>query len=242
MPIGSGGNEAARRHLQRDPVLRDLMRRVGPCRLATRDEGTHFEALVRSIIYQQLSGKAARTIHERVIAALGEVTPERIAATGDETLRTAGLSRQKVAYLRDLAARARLRQLPLDTVHELHDDALIEALSSVKGIGRWTAHMFLIFRLGRPDVLPELDLGVRKAVQRAYRLRALPTPKRLTSLGAKWTPYRSVAAWYLWRSLDLPDVKREAAAPGRRKTKAARRKTAPSPESRPQTRRAKPKV
>lgn len=196
---------SAVRHLKRsDPVLAEVVRRVGPCRFRTRQEGTHFEALVRAIVYQQLSGLAAATIHRRVIEELGAVTPAAVLRTPDDRLRAAGLSRQKIGYVRDLAGRAQAGDPDMDRLHELRDDELIARLCIVKGIGRWTAQMFLMFRLGRPDVLPELDLGVRKAVQRAYRMRKLPSVERLEKVGRPWAPYRSIASWYLWRSLEVP--------------------------------------
>lgn len=204
MASGSGNTTRALRHLRRaDPVLADVIRRVGPCRFEARNSGTHFEALARAIVYQQLSGSAAATIHGRLTAVLGEMTPESVLTAADPSLRAAGLSRQKVGYLRDLAGRVGSGELDLRRVHELPDDDIIAAVCSVKGIGRWTAHMFLMFRLGRLDVLPELDLGVRKAVQREYRMRKLPSTERLVKLGRQWAPYRTIAAWYLWRSLEV---------------------------------------
>jgi DNA-3-methyladenine glycosylase II len=197
---------AAVRHLRRaDPRLAEIMTRVGPCRFAPQAEGTHFDALVRSIIYQQLSGSAAATIHGRVIAAFnGAPDPESLLKSEDELLRACGVSRQKIGYLRDLAAAAIDGRVPVSALHELGDEEVISALTSVKGVGRWTAHMFLMFRLGRPDVLPELDLGVRKAMMRIYRLRKMPSTERVHQIGAPWAPYRTVASWYLWRSLELP--------------------------------------
>ena len=194
-------------HLRADPALARVIAKVGPCRFAPTAEGTHFDALVRSIIYQQLSGKAAATIHARMQDIFGgrAPTPAELAATPDETLRAAGLSRQKLGYLKDLAARVHSGAVPLDHLDELPDDEIIEALVQVKGIGRWTAQMFLMFRLGRPNVLPELDLGIQKGIQRAYRLRSLPKPDRVRKIGAKWAPYSTVACWYLWRSLDTVD-------------------------------------
>jgi DNA-3-methyladenine glycosylase II len=161
----------------------------------------------RSIIYQQLSGKAAATIHARVMGLYGgrAPLPDELAATTDEQLRGVGLSRQKLSYLKDLASRVAGNELPIETLHELPDADVIDALVSVKGVGRWTAQMFLMFRLGRPDVLPELDLGIQKAIQRAYRLRKRPTPERVLKIGAPWAPYRTVASWYLWRSLELAE-------------------------------------
>ncbi len=197
-------NRRALLHLRRvDPVLGRVIDRVGRCRLAPRSDGTHFDHVVRAIVYQQLSGKAAKTIHERLIANWGRPpTPADLLAVSDEALRAAGVSRQKAGYLRDLAARAASGEVPFDALHALDDEQVIARLTSVKGVGRWTAQMFLLFRLGRPDVLPEADLGIQKAIQRAYRLRALPKPERVRRIGACWSPFSSVAAWYLWRSLD----------------------------------------
>jgi DNA-3-methyladenine glycosylase II len=178
-----------------------------------RREGTHFDALCRAIIYQQLSGKAAATIHGRVVALYGRPPlPAELLATPDERLRAAGLSRQKLAYLRDLATHVDAGALPLDRVELMEDDAVLDALVAVKGIGRWTAQMFLMFRLGRPNVLPELDLGVQKGIQVAYRMRKRPTPVQVRRIGAPWAPHASVASWYLWRLLD----QREGFEPARR--------------------------
>jgi len=190
-----------------DPVLGTIIERVGACRLEPRREGTHYEARVRSIVFQQLSGKAARTIHDRFRALYprNRPRPELVLETDDATLRGAGLSRQKIGYLRDLSARVADGSLPLAHLGRLPDDAIIEHLVQVKGIGRWTVQMFLMFRLGRPDVLPELDLGVQNAIQRAYKLRKRPTPKDVLRIGEPWRPYASVASWYLWRSLENGD-------------------------------------
>lgn len=192
-------------HLKRvDPILAEVIERVGPCRLTIRAEGSHFDALVRSIVYQQLSGKAAATILGRVHAHYGHRAPtaSEILATADEHLRAAGLSRQKLGYLRDLATKVESGEVPLHDLEHLADDEIIAHLVRVKGIGRWTVQMFLMFRLGRPDVLPELDLGIQNAIRKAYRKRKRPTPKDVRKIGAKWTPYSSVATWYLWRSLE----------------------------------------
>jgi DNA-3-methyladenine glycosylase II len=195
------------RHLKRvDPVLAGVIDLVGPCRLEPRREGSHFDALVRSIVYQQLSGKAASTILGRVHAVYGNrpPTPTELLATPDETLRAAGLSRQKMSYLKDLAAKVESGEVPLasDVIDHLDDEDIIKRLVAVKGIGRWTVHMFLMFRLGRPDILPELDLGIQNAIRRAYRLRKQPKPKDVLRIGKKWAPHASVASWYLWRSLE----------------------------------------
>jgi DNA-3-methyladenine glycosylase II len=190
-----------------DPTLARIIDAVGTCRLQLRAEGTHFHALARAIVFQQLSGKAAGTIFGRLNALYpgGAATPEGIMATSDEALRAVGLSRQKIGYLRDLSHKVLSGALPLDTVESMEDDELIAHLVQVKGIGRWTAQMFLMFRLGRPDVLPELDLGIQNAIQRAYRMRKRPTPKQVKKIGAKWSPHSSVACWYLWRSLENGD-------------------------------------
>jgi DNA-3-methyladenine glycosylase II len=199
----------ARRILaRRDPVIRDLIRKHGPCGLADAQHTDPFTALVHAIVSQQLSTKAAATIAARFDALLGGTpTPHGLAAVTDAQLRAVGLSAQKIGYMRDLCARIQNLSLPLGSLDALADADVIEALTQVKGIGRWTAEMFLMFRLHRPDVLPVGDLGIVKAVQRAYRLRKAPDPKRLTRIGEPWRPYRSVACWYLWASLDnAPNV------------------------------------
>ena len=193
----------ARRLLaRRDPIIRDLMRRHGACGLADSQHTDPFTALVHAIIGQQLSTRAAATIRRRFDALFDVLTPEAVARAGDDQLRGVGLSGQKLAYIRDLCARISSGALPLDRLEQLSDAEIVETLTQVKGIGRWTAEMFLMFRLHRPDVLPVDDLGIVKAVQRAYRLRKPPTPERLTRIGEPWRPYRSVACWYLWASLD----------------------------------------
>jgi DNA-3-methyladenine glycosylase II len=200
----------ARRHLlRRDPLLAEIIKRHGPCGLAAAQRPDHFSALVRAIVGQQISTKAAATIHARLLATLpaGHATAESLAALTDEQFRAAGISRQKVLYLRDLAAKVLIDTLPLDTIEALSDDEVVAALTQVKGIGRWSAEMFLIFRLHRPDVLPVGDLGIVNAITRVYRLRKRPTPDRIRRLGEAWRPYRSVASWYLWRSLDNEPVK-----------------------------------
>ena len=194
----------ARRLLaRRDPVLRDLMRAHGPCGLAARRHTDPFKALIRAIVGQQLSTKAAATIFSR-FEGLFETfpVPSQVRAVPDERLRAVGLSSQKLGYLRDLCRRIEEGQLPLDVLDHMDDELVIETLTQVKGVGRWTAEMFLIFRLLRPDVLPVGDLGIVKAVQRAYKLRKAPSPDRLTRIGEAWRPYRSVACWYLWASLN----------------------------------------
>lgn len=192
-------------HLRKsDERIARVIEQVGPCRFTRRVEGTHLDALLRAIVYQQLSGKAASTILGRVLAIYGNryPTPAELLATPEEQLRAAGLSRQKLSYIRDLARHVEEGLLPVDRLDALDDAEIIAALTAVKGIGRWSAQMFLMFRLGRPDVLPELDLGIRKGLQRAYRMRKLPTPRRVQAIGARWSPYSTYACWYLWRSLD----------------------------------------
>lgn len=203
--------QKARRLLaRRDPVLRELMRRYGACGLANRQHTDPFRALVHAIISQQLSTKAAATIAARFNALFdGVPSPARVAATPDEALRAVGLSGQKLGYLRNLCSHVADGTLPLDALERLQDEDVIAALTAVKGIGRWTAEMFLIFRLHRPDVLPVGDLGIVKAVQKAYGLRKVPTPERLTRIGESWRPYRSIACWYLWASLDNAPLERE---------------------------------
>ena len=200
--------KAQRLLARRDPVLRGLMRRHGPCGLGQAQHADPFRALIHAIISQQLSTRAAATIEGRFRALYSGVpTPLQVMATPDEQLRAVGLSGQKVRYLRDLCRRVEEGSLPLSTIGGMPDEEVVAALTEVKGIGRWTAEMFLMFRLQRPDVLPVDDLGILKAVQRAYGLRKTPTPKRLLRLGESWRPYRSVACWYLWASLDNTPLK-----------------------------------
>jgi DNA-3-methyladenine glycosylase II len=202
------GYERARRALmRRDRVLAGAIKRIGPCRMAERQRSDHLTALVGSIVSQQLSTKAAATIFGRFAALFpgGTITTpgaiDAIDAFDDATLRGVGLSGQKVGYLRDLCARIRDGRLNLDELERLPDEAVIERLTAVKGFGRWTAEMFLMFRLHRPDVLPAGDLGIMNAIQRLYKLRKRPDPKRILKIGEAWKPYRSVASWYLWQTL-----------------------------------------
>jgi len=188
-----------------DPRLGAVIERVGAC--AMRPRGQIYQSLFRSVLYQQLAGNAAAAIERRVKALFGGVTPapaEFLGASA-EALRGAGLSRQKQAYLRDLAAHFADGRLDARRLARLPDDDLIAAVTTVHGIGEWTAHMLLIFSLGRPDVLPVGDYGVRKGMQRLYRLRDLPKGDKMERIATPWRPYRSIAAWYLWRSLDETD-------------------------------------
>lgn len=192
----------ARRHLgRRDPVLKELIRTVGACTLQP-DSTNPFGLLVRSIVSQQISTKAALAIHGRLALAVGDpVTPKAILKARDEVLRSAGLSAGKLLSLRDLADKVHRRTVPLDELHQRPDEEVIEHLIPVRGIGRWTAQMFLIFCLGRLDVLPVDDLGLRVGAQRAYGLAEQPRRKELEALAEPWRPYRTVATWYFWRSL-----------------------------------------
>jgi DNA-3-methyladenine glycosylase II len=205
----------ARRLLRRDPIMAALMREHGACGLADALRVDHLSALARAIVFQQLSTRAASTIHSRLIALLPEstVTGPALAGVTDEQFRSAGISRQKALYLRDLAGRVNSGALQLADLEQLDDESVIAALTTVKGIGRWTAEMFLMFRLHRPDVLPVGDLGIVTAVQKAYGLRKRPTPDRLRQLGDAWKPYRSIACWYLWRSLDNQGAVSAATSP-----------------------------
>ena len=188
-----------------DPVMATLVARFGPCRLPVRDSpGGHFGALARSILYQQLAGRAAAAIHARFLALFegATPTPEAVAAAPDSLLRSAGLSGAKAAAIRDLAERVVDGRLRLDDLARLEDDKVVERLVTVRGIGRWTAEMFLIFTLGRLDVWPVGDYGVRAGFARAHSLDGLPTPSELAELGERYRPWRSVAAWYCWRAVE----------------------------------------
>ena len=187
-------------------MVAEVIAKVGPYKLTLRTAGTHFDALVRSIVYQQLSGKAAATILGRVLQLFDSTAPlpPQILRTDHDALRRAGLSNQKASYLRNLAEHSVNGSLPIESLHELSDEEIIAALTQVKGIGRWSAQMFLMFRLGRPNVLPDLDLGVQKGIQVAYRMRKLPPPKKVLEIGAKWAPYQSMGSWYMWRVLEMP--------------------------------------
>jgi DNA-3-methyladenine glycosylase II len=190
-------------HLQAaDPVLGGIIERVGPYRIEHRDPD--FEGLARAIVYQQLSGKAAGTIYGRLVALTGSpLRPEAVLALSEEQMRAIGLSRQKASYVRDLAERTASAEVDFAAFPDMSDEEVIASLTRVKGVGVWTVHMFLIFALRRLNVLPTGDLGVRTAIQRAYRLRKPPTAIRMEKIARPWHPYCSVASWYLWRSLEL---------------------------------------
>ncbi|MDX1419689.1 MAG: hypothetical protein R3181_06955 [Rubricoccaceae bacterium] len=196
--------EAAAALAEADPVLGALIADVGPCTLAPRNQAP-FPYLLRAVVYQQLAGKAAATIHGRVLTLFdGAPTPEALLALPDEPLRGAGLSRNKLAALRDLAAKILDGTVPadLDALRPLSDDEIVQRLTAVRGVGPWTAEMLLIFDLGRPDVLPITDLGVRSGFRLLHGLDDLPAPAALRAHGERWRPWRSVAAWYLWRAAD----------------------------------------
>jgi DNA-3-methyladenine glycosylase II len=191
-------------HLKKsDVILASIIARVGPCKMAYREPS--FEMLARAIVFQQLSTKAATTIYGRLEqAAGGALTPESIQNLAVSEMRRAGLSRQKLGYIRDLAEHALSGKVDFALLPAMSDEEVIESLTDIKGVGVWTAHMFLLFSLRRPNVLPIGDLGVRMAIQKAYRKRKMPTPKQVEQIAKGWHPYCSYAAWYLWRSLELP--------------------------------------
>lgn len=190
-------------HLKKcDPVLRAIIERVGPCRMEFGIP--EFSSLAEAIVYQQLNGKAALTIFNRFAELAGDpLTPEGILKLNDAQLRSVGLSKQKSAYLKDLAAKTASGLLDFSRLPGLSDDEVIEHLTQVKGIGVWTAHMFLMFSLRRPDILPTGDYGVQMAIKKHYRKRKVPKPKDMEKIARAWEPYRSVACWYMWRSLDI---------------------------------------
>ena len=193
----------ASRHLRRrDPVLGAVVARVGPCALVPR--GDPYRYLVRAVLYQQIAGHAARAIEGRLKAAYGGrlPAPDRLRAARAPTLRKVGLSRQKIVSLRAIATAFDDGTLANRRLARLEDDAVIAAVTQLRGVGEWTAHMLLMMSLGRPDVLPVGDYGVRKAARDLYGLADLPKPNELTELAEPWRPYRSIAAWYLWRSMD----------------------------------------
>ena len=212
VPIDSNGlcydPATACRHLgEADPQLATLIRQVGAFRLRPVPTQSLFSALLRSIVYQQLSGKAAATILgrvNRIFAPRGTPTPGNLLAVAPERLRAAGLSAAKTLAVRDLAARTLDGTIPsLARIRRMEDEEIIQRLTTVRGIGRWTAEMLLIFRLGRPDVLPLTDLGVRKGFGLTFRRGRLPTSAMMSRRGERWRPYRSAASWYLWRALEL---------------------------------------
>ena len=190
-------------HLKQcDPVLSEIIERVGAFRM-NYDEPA-FASLAEAIVYQQLHGKAAATIFNRLTALTGlPLKPEGILKLIEQQMRSAGLSKQKLSYLRDLAAKARSGEVDFAHLPELPDEEVIKQLTKIKGIGVWTAHMFLMFSLRRPNILPTGDLGIQAAIRKHYRKRKMPKPAQMEKIAKAWEPYRSVACWYLWRSLDI---------------------------------------
>jgi DNA-3-methyladenine glycosylase II len=195
---------AAAEIARRDPVMASLMERAGPPRLRARRQPDSFGALVRAITYQQLAGRAATAIHRRFLALFdGALSPEAVLAMPEDRLRAAGLSGAKTASIRDLASRVVDGRLPLERLGRVSDDEIVARLSEVRGIGRWTAEMFLIFQLGRLDVWPVDDLAVRQGYALTYAMAPPPTPKELMALGDHFRPYRTIAAWYCWQAVRL---------------------------------------
>ncbi len=199
---------AALKHLKKDPVLAGILKQVGPCTIQYRDPT--FETLVRSIVYQQLSGRVASVIFGRLLEAVRssgddeELTPAGIMKLRIPRMRKLGLSGQKTLYIRELAKHTRKGNIVFESLANLPDADVIAHLTQVKGIGVWTAQMFLMFALRREDVLPVADLGIRSAMKKAWNLPALPKPPEMEQLAASWQPWRSIACWYLWRYLDGP--------------------------------------
>jgi DNA-3-methyladenine glycosylase II len=191
------------RHLkENDAVLKVIIERIGPLKPSFREPT--FEALVRAIVYQQLNGKAARTIYDRfATAAGGVVTPKSVLALSVDQMRACGLSRQKLSYIRDLAEKTLNGEIVFEQLPQLSDTEVIEHLTKVKGIGVWSAQMFLMFALRRENVMPTGDYGIRAAIKKAYRKRKLPKPEEMLKLSRKWHPYCTLACYYLWRSLDI---------------------------------------
>ena len=207
-PLSAPEFERARRILmRRDPRLAVVIKHVGPCLLPAARTRAPFGSLVRAIMSQQLSGKAADTIHGRVLNLVGgpqELSPSSLLAVAPVDLRAAGVSGPKISYLRDLAERVSDGRLNLELLEEQTDAEVIAAITAVKGLGRWSAEMFLMFRLNRPDVFPVADLGIVKGVQKLLGMKRRPKPRTMERLAEEWRPYRSVAAWYLWRLLEIP--------------------------------------
>jgi len=197
--------DAARKHLLRaDPVMRDIVKRVGTLEIEVR--GKPYEALLRSILYQQLAGPAAAAIERRFLALFGGriPAPAQLAVMTDEALRSAGVSRQKASYFRSVGEHFNLDSaLTGRRLARASDDAVVEAVTQIRGVGRWTADMLLMFCLGRPDVLPVGDLGIQNGMKLAYGLKAMPKPAEMAEIAEPWRPYRSAASWYLWRQVDL---------------------------------------
>jgi len=244
---------AACQHLSRvDRKLARIIAKSGPCRLQQETTQSIFEALLESIIYQQLNGRVAATITERVKALFPEnshhirtrrglvaafPSPEQILAATEELLRSAGLSRAKMLAIRDLAAKTLDGTVPpAKQAHRMSDDELVERLDSVRGVGRWTVEMLLLFRLGRPDVLAVDDYGIRKGFAKMHKLAELPKPKELLAYGERWRPYRSVASWYLWRAAEMKDLPMAGAPAKKAPVKRSKRMLAPTARGRKSSR------
>ena len=225
-------------HLKKcDPVMASIIARVGPFKFERRP--ATFEAMARAIVFQQLAGAAARTIYQRLQNACERavnrqnaerslfggfaITPESVLALTEEQLRACGLSRQKLSYIRDLAQKTVSREVDFASLPAMSDDEVIAHLTRVKGVGVWSAQMFLIFALGRLDVMPTVDLGINMAICRHYRKRKIPKPKQILKFAEKWKPYRSLACWYLWRSADQREPKSPSPQPRVQRTAKAKR-------------------
>ena len=195
-------------HLKKsDPVLAAIIERIGPFRMQYGDPTFH--TLAESILYQQLNGKAAETIFNRFTAVAGDpLTPQGILKLSDAQMRAVGLSRQKTAYLRDLSEKTKAGLLEFERMTDLSEEEVITHLTQVKGVGVWTAHMFLMFTLRRPDIMPTGDYGVQAAIKKHYKKRKWPKPAVMLKIAKPWVPYRSIASWYLWRSLDIKTLKK----------------------------------
>jgi DNA-3-methyladenine glycosylase II len=190
-------------HLKKsDPILSAIIESVGACKMDFGEP--EFHSLAEAIVYQQLNGKAAVTIFKRLATLAGEpLTPSGILKLSDAQLRAVGLSKQKSSYLKDMAQRAERGELDFTSLPAMTDQEVIEHLTQVKGVGVWTAHMFLMFTLRRPNVLPTGDFGIRMAMKKHYKRRNLPKPEQMERIARRWEPYRSVACWYLWQSMDI---------------------------------------
>jgi DNA-3-methyladenine glycosylase II len=193
-------------HLKKsDPVMRAIIERIGPCKMQFGEPVFH--SLAEAIVYQQLNGKAAVTIFKRFAGLAGDpLTPKGILKLTPEQMRSVGLSKQKTSYLFDMAERAHRGELVFSRLAEMSDDEVIKHLTQVKGVGVWTAHMFLMFTLRRPNILPTGDYGVQTAIKKHYNKRRLPKPEVMEKIAKPWVPYRSIACWYLWQSLDLKTI------------------------------------
>jgi len=190
-----------------DPVLAAIIERIGPFRMQYGEPTFH--TLAESILYQQLNGKAAATIFNRFTALAGDpLTPEGILQLSDTQMRGVGLSRQKTAYLRDLSEKTKAGLLEFERMTDMSDDEVIAHLTQVKGVGVWTAHMFLMFTLRRPDILPTGDYGIQAAIKKYYKKRKWPKPAVMLKIAKPWVPYRSIASWYLWKSLDIKTIEK----------------------------------